>query len=152
MQELEEFIFWENRVVHTTEELAANPDLLWRSASNYFTDSMRNPLTGFGYNERTMRRVQPFTLIGLCMYLDCGHAWFETLKDTFFYKKKADLTETDKKLAKVLDRIENTIHQQQYIYAAAGLLNTRFIALDMGMYEKGRNDRPTKIRVKIGDD
>lgn len=121
--------FWKKRAKHGRDILFATHDLLWEAAVEYFEWCEENPLIEIDFKGKDANRVEipkmrPFTLHGLCLYLDCGTSYFRNFKPP---------TEDFKA---VITRIEETIYSQKFDGAAAGFLNPNIIARDLGLSEK----------------
>lgn len=128
--------FWEQRSTHGRDTLFASPLLLWEAAKEYFEWCEDNPIIdprSFGGKQAIQR---PFTMQGLCSYLDCSTGYFRTFKAT--QDQKQDF------LAIIL-RIEETIYQQKFENAAIGVYNQNIIARDLGLVER----LESKIAAKI---
>lgn len=121
--------FWELRAKHGRDILFATPELLWESAVEYFDWCINNPLIEIDFKGKDADRVEipkmrPFTLHGLCLYLDCGTSYFR------------NFTPPNEDFKAVITRIEETIYSQKFDGAAAGFLNPNIIARDLGLSEK----------------
>lgn len=133
--------FWERRSKHGRDKLFASPKLLWDAACEYFSYIEDNPeyrseakTVSNGPGEGSSIELakipvkQPFTLIGLCLYLGCSSGYFRTFKVTTA-KEKPDF------LA-ILEEIEETIYNQKFAGAASGFFNANIIARDLGLKEQ----------------
>lgn len=128
--------FWEQRSTHGREMLFASPTLLWEAACEYFQWCEDNPIIdprSFGGKQAIQR---PFTMQGLCLFLDCSTGYFRTFKAT--QDQKQDF------LAIIL-RIEETVYQQKFENAAIGVYNQNIIARDLGLVEKSESKLEAKI-------
>jgi hypothetical protein len=123
--------FWELRSKHGRDKIFETPEVLWESACEYFEWCTENPLieenwVGKDGDKVEKNLMRPFTLSGLCVYLDCGE---QTLRD---YSKKKDFSE-------VYTRIEQIVRTQKFEGAAVGLFNASIIARDLGLTDKSEN-------------
>lgn len=128
--------FWEQRSTHGRETLFASPLLLWEAAKEYFEWCEENPITdprSFGGKQQIQR---PFTMQGLCSYLDCSTGYFRTFKATQDQKKD---------FLAIIERIEEAIYQQKFENAAIGVYNQNIIARDLGLVERSES----KVEAKI---
>lgn len=128
--------FWKQRSTHGRDTLFASPTLLWEAACEYFQWCTDNPIVdprSFGGKQAIQR---PFTMQGLCLFLDCSTGYFRTFKAT--QDQKEDF------LAIIL-RIEETIYQQKFENAAIGVYNQNIIARDLGLVEKTESKVAAKI-------
>ena len=138
--------FWKVRSKHGRDKLFASADLLWKEACRYFEWCIDNPWykteqvkqPGKGYRDDDGEYVpptltldiptaRPFTMQGLCLFLNCGTAYFRQFK--------LNLKEADKDFATVITRIEETVYQQKFEGAAVGAFNASIIARDLGLSE-----------------
>lgn len=134
--------FWKLRSKHGRDKLFTTPELLWEAATEYFEWCDSNPLIEVDFKGKDADRVEipkmrPYTIQGLCLYLDCNSQYLKTFK--------AQLSENDvyyKDFNTVITRIEETIYNQKFTGAAAGFLNPNIIARDLGLTE--RQDLTTK--------
>ena len=131
--------FWKLRSKHGRDKLFATPELLWEAACEYFQWCDDNPLTEqklFSFQgaivEGTNPLMRAYTLKGLCLYLDCNEAYFRVFK--------SQLPDGEVGFNTVIARIEDTIYNQKFSGAAAGLLNANIIARDLGLVDKVENE------------
>lgn len=143
--------FWLQRSTHGRDLLFETPTLLWEAACEYFAWCEDNPLievvhdklkeNGIG-DKLTMvelPKLRPFTMHGLCIFLDCSTSYFRTFKSE--QKDKEDFLS-------VITRIEEIIYNQKFSGAATGFFNANIISRDLGLTDK----KETKHTVKIGKD
>lgn len=130
--------FWERRSKHGRDKLFATPQLLWEAACEYFQWCQDNPfyetkpmVVSNGQGEGSSVELiqipikRPFTLHGLCLYLDCGLAYFRQFKPT-----------ATQDFSTVIEKIEETIYDQKFSGAASGFFNANIIARDLGLADK----------------
>lgn len=125
--------FWKLRSKHGRDKLFATPDLMWEAACEYFQWCIDNPLIELDFRgkdalEVRLPKMRPFTLHGLCLYLDCSTGYFREFKK-----------DCSKDFVSVVTRIEETIYNQKFSGAAAGFLNPNIIARDLGLSEKSES-------------
>lgn len=128
--------FWKQRSTHGRETLFASPTLLWESACEYFQWCDENPIKdprSFGGQQMIQR---PFTMHGLCGFLDCSTSYFRAFKST---------AENKDDFLTVITRIEEVVYQQKFENAAIGVYNHSIIARDLGLAEK--TDTTVKAQV-----
>lgn len=149
--------FWKLRSKHGRDKLFATPELLWEAACEYFEWCENNPfqeveqsrsrgkaipeITNDGIKEVEsglieIPRMRPFTIHGLCRYLDCNTQYFKTFK--------AQCSEEG--FNTIITRIEEIIYEQKFSGAAAGFLNPNIIARDLGLIDK-QEIAETKIKI-----
>ena len=125
--------FWLLRSKHGREKLFKTPSLMWQAACEYFQWCQENPLMecvvhGKDSTIIQLPKMRPFTIHGLCEYLDCNTQYFKTFK--------AQLTDKDKDFNTIIIRIEETIYRQKFEGASCGFLNPNIIARDLGLQDK----------------
>ncbi len=144
--------FWKLRSKHGRDKLFETPESMWEAACEYFQWCDDNPfikseakVISGGYKEAgsveiaELPYMRPFTIHGLCAYLDCNTKYFNDFKDA-----KHD------GFSDVLTRIQETIYNQKFSGAAAGFFNSNIIARDLGLADKKEVDRKT-TKVKFTD-
>ena len=140
--------FWKLRSKHGRDKLFATPDLLWEAACEYFEWCDENPFyeaeqkkgnTRISFDTETtadikdaikeirsnivqLPKMRPYTLYGLCIYLDCCTGYFREFKK-----------DCSKDFVSVITRIEEVIYNQKFSGAASGFLNPNIIARDLGL-------------------
>ncbi len=136
--------FWKLRNKHGREKLFASSQLLWVAATEYFQWCDNHPWekveqaklaarphvddkgkVTFPDSIIRMPTQRPYTLTGLCLYLDCNTGYFRDFKG----KATQDFSS-------VITRIEETIYTQKFEGAAVGAFNANIIARDLGLREK----------------
>jgi hypothetical protein len=137
--------FWELRSKHGRDKLFATPELLWEAACEYFEWCRENPWikkdwVGKDAEEVDRETERPFTLTGLCIYLDCSSSYFRSFKST--------LQEKDKDFLTIITRIEEIIYTQKFEGAAVGAFNANIIARDLGLSDKVNNEHSGEVSVK----
>lgn len=131
--------FWENRSKHGRDKLFATPELLWEAACEYFEWCEENPWLkneAIKSGERTgvlipIPTARPYTITGLCLYLDCNTQYFNQFKK--------NLKDSDKDFSLVITRIEEIIYTQKFEGAAVGAFNPNIIARDLGLSDNVNN-------------
>jgi len=125
--------FWELRSKHGRDTLFASADDMWEAACEYFQWCEENPLKeqdfrGKDATEVEINKMRPFTMHGLCRYLDCNVEYFRQFK--------AKLKEDQIDFARVITRIEETVYDQKFTGAAIGFFNANIISRDLGLIDK----------------
>lgn len=143
--------FWELRSKHGRDKLFTTPELMWEAACEYFQWCIDNPwikteqsklppkpikdeegkIIGFTPNIVELPTATPFTLHGLCSYLDCNTAYFRQFKGNL----KAEDKDYEG-FSTVITRIEETIYRQKFEGAAVGAYNANIISRDLGLTDK----------------
>lgn len=125
--------FWKLRSKHGRDKLFASPTLLWNAACEYFEWCSQNPWHRIDFKGKDADRVEipterPFTITGLCLYLNCSSSYFRAFKSTLKPENEDFLT--------VITRIEETIYTQKFEGATVGAFNANIIARDLGLTDK----------------
>lgn len=168
--------FWKLRSKHGRDKLFKTPELLWEAACEYFHWCNEHPWLKMEQNKgRTSMKVdlkndgvdfdtiqpntlvalptaRPYTLSGLCLYLNCNQAYFRQFRSLINDKKEEKLTQLDKDFSTVITRIEETIYTQKYEGAVVGAYNPNIIARDLGLVDKKdmtSGDKPIKTSLNI---
>lgn len=123
--------FWTHRSKHGRDTLFASPEKMWEAAAEYFQWCIENPLLEVQYVGKDAVRVEvpkmrPFTLQGLCRFLDCN----------LVYLNHFESNNTDPDFSKIVTRIRETIYEQKFTGAAAGFLKESIIVRDLGLADK----------------
>lgn len=137
--------FWKLRSKHGRDKLFETPELLWEAACEYFEWCEANPLIEIDFKtvdkvleEIRLPKMRPFTIHGLCLYLDCGTSYFRNFK-------LEDRGQAEDFKA-VIEKIEETIYNQKFEGASAGFLKENIIARDLGLADK--QDHSGQIRIE----
>jgi len=122
--------FWKLRSKHGRDKLFETPDLLWEAAVEYFEWCDANPLIEIDFrgkdsNKVELPKMRPYTIQGLCLYLDTNTQYFNQFEAA-----------NHKDFSLILSRIRETIYNQKFSGAAAGFLNPNIIARDLGLVDK----------------
>lgn len=130
--------FWKMRSKHGRDKLFESPDLLWEAACEYFQWCENNPLIEVDYRGKdavqvALPKMRPFTMQGLCLYLDCNTGYFRDFKAA-----------KHEGFSPILTRIEETVYNQKFVGAASGFLNPNIIARDLGLADKKEVDKVVK--------
>lgn len=146
--------FWEIASKHGRDKLFATPELMWEAACEYFQWCIENPLMmteskviSSGNNQGSeiafceVPKIRPFTLHGLCSYLNCSTGYFRTFKSTIKPENKVFLA--------VIEKIEETVYNQKFSGAAAGFLNANLISRDLGLAEKREIENRGDVSIRV---
>lgn len=112
-------------------KLFETPEEMKEAAKEYFNWVDNNPLYKSEWKDGLLRSIpvkRPYTLHGLCIYLDCGLAYFREFK-----RNKERCTP---EFMTVISQIEDVIYNQKFEGAAAGFFNSNIIARDLGLADK----------------
>lgn len=150
--------FWKLRSKHGRDKLFATPELLWEAACEYFQWCEDNPFykseakvvsgykTDGSVEIAELPYMRPFTIQGLCSYLDCNTMYLSQFENSLIGKDD----ELSKGFSLVCTRIRETIYNQKFSGAASGFFNANIIARDLGLADKKEVDKVVK-RIKFTD-
>lgn len=131
--------FWKLRSKHGRDKLFSTPKLLWESACEYFQWCDENPLKKQevvkykdSYEKIDLDLMRPYTLTGLCLFLNCHAGYFSEFERNL--KDKED--ELSKDFSLVITCIRETIYTQKFSGASVNLFNANIIAKDLGLSDK----------------
>lgn len=141
--------FWKLRSSHGREKLFTSPELMWEAACEYFewctnpTNLSKEQIIQGG-KRFNVPKMKPFTLIGLCHYLDCDTSYFSKFIDELNKKKSnasldgsiVEFKETDEDFFKVVTRIREVILRQQLEGAMEGFFKENIVARINGLADK----------------
>lgn len=128
--------FWKMRTKHGRDKLFETADLLWQAACEYFQWCDENPWfkneavkAGDHFGEHVQVPIaRPYTLQGMCIYLDCNTAYLRQFK--------ASLGKEPSDFSTIISKIEEIIYTQKFEGAAVGAFNANIIARDLGLTDK----------------
>lgn len=134
--------FWKLRSTHGRKQLFETPDLMWEAACTYFDWCDNNPFIAIDFKGKDAERVEipkmrPYTIQGLCLYLDCNTEYFRQFEVAL--KKKEDSKDKDD-FSRIISRIRETIYDQKFSGASSGFFNANIIARDLGLVDKKELD------------
>lgn len=165
--------FWKLRAKHGRDKLFKTPKLLLDAAEEYFQWIEDNPLKEAvlvakgivinkgKQNEKTvysteLPKMRPFTITGLCLYLDCNQRYFGQFEKALEGKTDKEMTDKEIKISKdfstIITRIRETIYTQKFEGAASGFLQPNIIARDLGLRDKSditSDDKPLQSTIII---
>jgi hypothetical protein len=139
--------FWKFRTKHGRNTIFANPEILWQCACEYFESVDENPFLveeaikvgDLAGTTMTVKKAKPYTLKGLCLYLDISDRYFIDFEEAL--EKNGDPLG----FSQVITRIRNIIFTQKFEGASAGLFNPVIISRDLGLQEKVKSENTIKI-------
>lgn len=113
------------------------PDSLWKSACDYFKWIDDNPFyeqdfRGKDATEVSLRKMRPYTIHGLCVFLGVNTKYFNDLR----YGIEGKEDEDSRRYSEVITRIYDIVYEQKFSGAAVGFFQQNIIARDLGMTEK----------------
>lgn len=135
---------WQLRTKHGRDRIFETPEILWSAACEYFQWAVDNPLPEADYRGKDatlviLNKLRAFSMHGLCIYLG--------INTKYFYQFQLNIEGRDDDLSRdfsnIITRIIETIYEQKFTGAAAGLLNPNIIAREIGLAEKTENKNVT---------
>jgi hypothetical protein len=137
---------WRLRAKHGRDKLFATPQLLLEAAYEYFEAVDARPIIKVDFKGGMAKRVEiplqaPYTIQGLCVYLDCGVEYFRCFKKSM---SEDDPQRSD--FLRVVAHIEEVIYNQKFSGASAGIFSSNIIARDLGLADK--QDIDTKVAIQ----
>jgi hypothetical protein len=167
--------FWKKRSKHGRDRIFETPEILWQAAQEYFRWCEKNPwykqeqlkqpkiIKDKEGNQKLISIVEiptarPYTLGGLCIFLDVNSQYFNDFKNSLLGDKEEKIEEGGRAHSKtlkkdfslVISRIEEIIRTQKYEGAAVGAFNANIIARDLGLADRQEVENKI-ITVKTGD-
>lgn len=133
--------FWLMRTKHGRDKLFESPAVLLEACLDYFEQTSQRVWEKTEYKGADIVEVKiptsvPFTLSGLCIFLDIDdNTWFRYRKDEQ-YKDFWDVT----------THVEKIIYTQKFEGAVVGAYNANIIARDLGLADK--TETKTDVTVK----
>ena len=125
--------FFQLRSKHGRDKLFETPELMWEAALEYFQWCEKNPLfetvwKGTPLQKKKIPHLRPYTLQGLCRFLNCNSAYFRQFK--------TDKEKCTEAFNTVILNIEELIYDQKFSGAASGFFNANIISRDLGLADK----------------
>lgn len=141
--------FWKLRSKHGRDKLFATPELLWDAACEYFQWCDENPWYKTDFKGKDADEVQiptsrPYTVTGLCLYLDCNSLYFRDFEKGLAGKED----QQSKDFSQIVTRIKETIETQQFEGAIVGAYNANIIARKLGLSDKSEVEQKRVIEYK----
>jgi hypothetical protein len=148
--------FWKIRSTHGREKLFESPEQLLTACEEYFNwvdahpwykvEQAKKPFLDTKSGEWVtiikMPTPRPYTIQGLCRYLNCNTVWFNQFEKSL--EGKTDKSSQD--FSKIVTHVREAIYQQKLEGAAVGAFNGNIIARELGLKEKaeltGKDDQP----------
>lgn len=123
--------FWKLRSKHGRDLIISNPAIMLEAAGEYFetVDNdpwLKNEAIKGGNKAGDIVKLptqQPYTIKGLCHFLDIDHnTWLN-------YKEREEFKPA-------MTKIEDFIYNQKFVGATVGAFNANIIARDLGLVDK----------------
>jgi hypothetical protein len=123
--------FWKLRSKHGREKIFESPENLWQAAVEYFeaTDKrkwIQKDWVGKDAHQVERETDTPYTITGLCLYLDIDEKSFNNYTNKEEYKD----------FFPIITRIRQIIYTQKFEGATVGAYNANIIARDLGLRDK----------------
>ena len=139
--------FYLNRSKHGRDYIFKNSNNFLEVAYEYFQHCIDNPLlqdtihkiklpNGEGEElvHEPLQKMNAATDIGLCLFMHVNAGYLNDLEDSL--KAKKPQTKQIKDYSVVITHVRETIYNNNFTGAAAGLLNPNIIARKLGLTEK----------------
>lgn len=158
--------FWKLRSTHGRERLFETPEILWEACAEYFETCDENPFikqeaktVNIGNYQSEiaiadMKVMRPYTIQGLCRYLNANTQYFNQFEDSL--KDKED--ERSKGFSLILTRVREIIYEQKFSGAASGFFNAMIISRDLSLKDssaiehKGIPNGPMQVEIVKPDE
>lgn len=123
--------FWLMRTKHGRDKLFSSPKILLESCMDYFEQTSNRVWEKTEYKGADIIEVKiptsvPFTLSGLCLFLDIDENTWQR------YRKEAQY----KDFWAVVSQVDKIIYTQKFEGAVVGAFNANIIARDLGLSDK----------------
>ena len=148
--------FWKLKSKYGRDKIFATPEILFEEACKYFQWCVENPIeseelfnTKDGIARDTKNLQRPFTIYGLCIFLNVNTKYIYDFEDGL----KGRTDKLSNEFSEIITRIREIIYSQKFDGAAVGLFNTNIIARDLGLVDKKEvNDTSAKEMININID
>lgn len=138
--------FWKLRSKHGRDKLFASPQLLLKACQEYFdwvdshpwykTEQLKrarqDPKTKKWVSTIQVPTARPYTIQGLCRYLDCNTLWLNQFEKALEGKED----EESRDFSKIVTHVREVIYQQKFEGAAVGAFNGNIIARELGLSDR----------------
>lgn len=131
--------FWKLRSKHGREAIFKTPETMWEAAMEYFEATDARKWMKVEFKGKDNERVEvptdtPYTISGLCLFLDVSTSYFQEFETRINEKKK--LNKKDREFIKTISRIRQIIWTQKFEGASVNAYNSAIIMRELGMYDK----------------
>lgn len=138
--------FWLKRTTHGTDK-KFTVDELWMAACEYFEECDNNPWTkktwvGKASKEEEIPIQRPYTIKGLCLFLDIDEDTFSNYENKTGYEDYFGIAR----------RIRMIIYTCKFEGAIVGAFNSNIIARDLGLADKREISGGLKIGKDLADE
>lgn len=124
---------WKLRSKHGRDSLFSTPELLWKTACEYFEvcdndttwNSYKKTSSDRGCSDEEKTTKRPYTRGGLFLYIGCSEDWLRNFKKT-----------CSEDFLRVITDIETTIDTQQIEGAMLGAFNSNLVARIQGIKDQ----------------
>ncbi|TNE74984.1 DNA-packaging protein [bacterium] len=128
------------------DKVFEKPEDLFNACNEYFEWCEENPLqeevvfhSQGNITKTTVAKRRPFTLNGLCIFIDIS------LDGFYLYEKRDDYVGVTKKVREI-------IYNQKFEGAASGFFNANIIARDLGLADKSDiTSQGEKVQIYLPD-
>lgn len=141
--------FWKLRSKHGRDKIFTDPNKLLESCFEYFertdarTDWDEPDWVGKDAREVVRHHRTPFTISGLCLFLDITSKTWENYRNE--YSESTD--EIGKDFFRIITHVEQIIETQQFEGATVGAYNANIIARKLGLADKKQHEVSEEVPV-----
>lgn len=133
--------FWELRSKHGRDKIFATPQIMKEACYEYFEYQSTQKWETIDFKGKDVKEVKiptssPFTLTGLCIFLDVNTVYFTRFEKALNGKEDQD----SKDFSQVITHVRDIIYNQKFEGAAVGAYNANIIARDLGIVDKKEFD------------
>jgi hypothetical protein len=132
--------------------LFSDPQLFMQACYEYFQWCEKNPVWSIEYLgkdavKKDVPKMRMFTLSGLMLYLDASESWLRSFRKRLAEKTIEGLTEDQyEEFDLAIERAQQIIKTQKLEGAASGLLQSNFVAREMGLWDNTRVELEGEIK------
>lgn len=136
--------FWLLRSKHGRDKIFESPEILMEACLDYFEQTSKRvwektEFKGADIVEVKIPTSVPFTLSGLCLFLDID-------QDTWINYRK---NESYKDFFGVIKKVDEIIYTQKFEGAVVGAFNANIISRELGLIEKQETEVTVTGNVKM---
>lgn len=134
--------WWKLRAKHGRDKIFETPETLWESAVEYFEATDKRKWIKKDWVGKDAIQVEhetdtPYTISGLCIFLDCDQKTFHDYGNL----------ESHKDFHPIVTRIREIIYTQKFEGAATGAYNANIIVRDLGLRDSKDVNQSGSITV-----
>lgn len=129
--------FWELRSKHGRDKIFATPKIMKDACYEYFEYQSKQTWDRVDFKGKDVEEVKiptasPFTLAGLCIFLDVNTVYFNHFEKAL--RGKTDKESID--FYQVITHVREIIYNQKFEGATVGVYNANIIKADLGIVDR----------------